>query len=101
MVVTLLGEHDIATSAEVRRALADVRGVPLVVVELADCTFMDSTVMGVLVSASRRAAAAGGRLVAVNADGIVAKALQITGIADLLHLSRDLEIDRLVQPQEP
>ena len=88
-MVTLLGDHDIATSHEVRRALADVRQVPLTVVELGDCTFVDSTVLGVLVGASRRAAEAGGRLVAVNASGIVARALELTGVDDLLHVTDD------------
>ena len=100
-VVTLSGEHDIASSHEVRRALAEVRDAPLVVVDLHECTFIDSTVLGVLVSASRRSAEVGRRLVAANASGIVAKALEITGLDELLQTTTDHPYGDLTAPANP
>ncbi|MCW2673539.1 MAG: anti-sigma factor antagonist [Frankiales bacterium] len=91
LLVELLGDHDIATSQEVRRALSGARHVPLVVVDFAACTFIDSTVLGVLAAASRRIAEGGGRLVGVHPSGIVAKALAITGLDGLLHTTDDVD----------
>lgn len=96
-VVALVGDHDIATSHEVRRALAEVNGAPLVVVDLTRCTFLDSTVLGVLVAASRRCADAGGRLIGINPSGVVAKALAITGIDELLQTTRDGVLDAALE----
>jgi anti-anti-sigma factor len=92
-VVMLVGDHDLATSHEVRRALAGLRTAPLVVVDLKECTFIDSTVLGVLATASRRLAEAGGRLIGVNPSGIVAKALAITGVDELLQTNTDHPIE--------
>jgi anti-anti-sigma factor len=93
LLVELVGDHDIATSPEVRRALARARHVPLVVVDFSACTFIDSTVLGVLAAASRRVAEGGGRLVGRNPSGIVAKALSITGLDELLETTRELDVD--------
>ena len=50
-VVTLVGEHDIATSRLVRRALLDTRGTAVTVLDLGQCTFVDSTILVVFVGA--------------------------------------------------
>ena len=96
-VVALVGDHDIGTSHEVRRALAEVRGAPLVVLDLTRCTFVDSTVLGVLTSASRRIAQGGGRLIGINPSGIVAKALAITGVDELLQTTRARVLDEALE----
>ena len=96
-LVALVGDHDISTSHEVRRALSETRGAELVVVDLGDCTFVDSTVLGVLVTASKRVAASGGRLFGVNADGVVRKALAVTGVGPLIVGTSELEQDEEVQ----
>jgi anti-anti-sigma factor len=44
--VSLHGEHDLASSETLRAALAPLLGD--LVVDLSDCTFMDSTVIAVL-----------------------------------------------------
>ena len=89
-VLSLVGEHDLATAPGIRQALTTLLpGTHLVVVDLAETTFLESTVIGVLVAALRRQSAAGHWLVAVNAQGIVARALGLTGVADLLGLTRE------------
>jgi anti-sigma B factor antagonist len=85
-VIRLVGEHDVATYSAVRRAFLDDQcsAAQLVVIDLAGCTFLDSTVLGVFVGAVRRARGRGARVCAVNATGIVERALSLTGLDDVL-----------------
>ena len=59
-VVALPGEHESYTAHKLERSLEGLidEAVP-VVVDLRETTFVDSTVVGVLIAASRRAATAG------------------------------------------
>jgi anti-sigma B factor antagonist len=106
-VVAALGEHDIATAPALRRVLYELSAdVPLVVLDFAETTFLDSTVLGVLVSGCKRSASHGHRIIGVNASGIVLKALEITGIGDLLQLAEtaanlDREIEALLARPNP
>jgi anti-anti-sigma factor len=94
-VVRLSGDHDLSSAALVREALREVADHRLVVLDLSGCTFVDSTVLGVLVAASRRTADAGGRLVGVGAQGIVRNALRVTAMEGLLHDEGSLDADAL------
>jgi anti-anti-sigma regulatory factor len=58
-------------------------------------------VLGVLASGSRRVREADGRLVAVNASGIVARALEITGVGELLDLAHDVDVADLLARTGP
>lgn len=49
--MVLRGEHDLTTKAAIGDALADAGDECDVLVDLAECTFIDSTVIGVLVLA--------------------------------------------------
>jgi anti-sigma B factor antagonist len=106
VVLALVGEHDIATAPELRRAMAELSSnVSLVVLDFDATDFVDSTVLGVIVGASRRAAAHGNRVIGVNAQGIVLKALHITGVDDLLQMPQrvvgiDAELEELLRGQE-
>ena len=82
-VLQLLGEHDVATASEVRLALQRSHA-QLVALDLAGTTFLDSTVLGVVVSAWKRFRADGRQLVAVNARGQVAKVLVLTKLDEIL-----------------
>lgn len=68
------GELDIVSAPELRGALDSLDEASLVVVDLAQVTFLDSTVLGVVVAAARRLAACGRRLIIANAWGISARA---------------------------
>ncbi|MET0419607.1 MAG: STAS domain-containing protein [Actinoplanes sp.] len=90
IVVTLTGECDLATQAELTSVLsAAVRGAPVVVVDVGGLRFLDSTGLHGLVTAHQEARAKGRHLYAVNAAGAVATVLDITGIGNLLRPPAD------------
>jgi anti-anti-sigma factor len=85
--IGLTGEVDLATEpalsdAVEKAVLAD--GITLIVIDLAETTFMDCFGMSALVRGARLAADNGRRLRAVNATGIALIVLQITRVADNL-----------------
>lgn len=90
-LVQLAGEHDLSTAPELRaeldRVLADGASV---VVDLSDVTFIDSSVVGVLLNAQRCSAALDGQAVAVvaPASGTPARLLDFVGAHDVLHIVR-------------
>ena len=61
-IVALLGEHDISTEPRLSRALNEAAKRSDVLVDLSECRFIDSSVIRVLASAARAAAARGERL---------------------------------------
>jgi anti-sigma B factor antagonist len=82
-VLTVRGELDLATSGQLRQALltACQGSARLVVVDLREAPFLDSTAFGVLVSASRRLDALGRSLLVANVAPAPAKALRVLGLA--------------------
>jgi anti-anti-sigma factor len=90
VVVELYGEHDLATREAVRVALASPRGD--VLVDLSECTFIGSTVIGTIVKAAQRLARAGHRLELAlpPPDSQVGKTLALAGIHDLLRVGDGL-----------
>jgi anti-sigma B factor antagonist len=80
-VVSLAGELDLYNAEEVRRALLDTLGdgAELLVVDLAEVTFIDSTALGVLIEARSRLADRDGFRLA--APGLEARrALEVSGL---------------------
>ena len=90
-IVTLHGEHDMATTAGIAVALAVAAGCPSVLVDVSDSTFIDSTV----ISAILRAAKGASTLELVAPKGRPARrGLDLTGVGDLIpiHDTRDAGI---------
>jgi anti-sigma B factor antagonist len=85
-VVTLVGEIDIFTTPRLRGALdeAFLSGSEEIVIDLAAVTFLDSTCIHALLSANRRARAAGVRLSIVPAADEVHRTFVIAGVDGLL-----------------
>jgi anti-anti-sigma regulatory factor len=83
-VVALRGEHDLLTREGVRVALASVRG--RVLVDLTACTFLDATIIGVLLARARRLDRIGSGLeVLLPVTGApVARVLELVHIRDLV-----------------
>lgn len=90
VILVVAGELDIATAPELREKLIEQfseGGRSSVVVDLTSVSFMDSTSLGVLVGAAKRAAAAEGwlRLVApAGTKGRIRRTLAITGLDQVM-----------------
>jgi anti-sigma B factor antagonist len=85
VLVTGVGQLDIATAPLLREELVDVfvRGAPAhLIVDLAGVEYADSTGLGVLVGARRRVAAEGGRM-SVVANDRVARVMRLSGLDQL------------------
>lgn len=90
-IVHVFGEVDIATSPQLERILlTSVRIGKRIVVDLAECSYIDSTVISVLLRAQR---ALGDHLRIVVADGGgVHRVLSITGVTQVLRLAPSLKL---------
>ena len=88
-VVTLRDEHDINTQQRVVRALEMTRGCRHVVVDLSECTFIDSSVIKVLLLASNELCKQGGLLELVIPQG---EHIAVRRIFELMSLERHLPI---------
>lgn len=93
--VRLDGELDLATAyAFDRRMLAvELRRPELILVDLRGLTMLDSTGLGRLISAHRRARRGGWRLVLVRGGRIVQRILQTTRVDELIEVTSDPDHD--------
>jgi anti-anti-sigma factor len=85
-VLQISGELDLASSPALEEALERVAAdsPQLVIIDLRELDFMDSTGLSVLIRAHQRALAAGHRLGIVNGSRQVRRLLTLTGVADRL-----------------
>ena len=84
-VVALRGELDIGVVEDLHELLtATIAHAPLIEIDLAAVTFIDSTVISTLISAHHRATAAGARLSVSNTTGHVHRVLDMTGVLPIL-----------------
>jgi anti-sigma B factor antagonist len=88
-VISVSGELDLASSPALEEELerAANSGTRLVVVDLRELEFMDSTGLSVLVRAHQRAAQNDQRFGLVNGSQQVQRLLSLTGVADRLMLA--------------
>jgi anti-sigma B factor antagonist len=98
-VVTLRGEHDLTTRAAIDNALTRAGDESHVLVDLSECTFIDSTVIGALVRAFQSFGERGRRLeLTIPPD---AKAIQrvakVAGLTTFLaiHETRDAGLESI------
>jgi anti-anti-sigma factor len=86
VIVTLRGEHDLDTKAELVAALAQASEHPKVLVDLCDCAFIDSAAVSVLIAASQTLTERAGRLELVIPPEAraVHRAAELTGLAAFL-----------------
>lgn len=99
-VIVLEGEHDLGTADDVRGAIVTAaESGDAVVIDLCPTTFVDSSILGLLLEARREAQEAD-RGFAVGCDGAaeaVSRVLEVTGLKDELpvHPDRAAAIDSL------
>src|SRR3954447_8382161 len=93
VVLDLAGELDLAVSARFRELVDGVAAdaPALVVADLEEVGFMDSTMLRELLRAHREVGGAGGRFVLAAAQPTVQRLLELTGTADVFDVaaSRD------------
>ena len=87
-VISVSGELDLATGPELEQALDGVSGSPaeLLVIDLRQLEFMDSTGLSIIVKAHQRLAGEGRELGLVKGPAQVQRLLDLTGVAERLRL---------------
>ena len=97
-VLTLTGELDLYRAPEIEDALAEAagrepdarsEGAHRLTVDLRSVTFIDSTMLGLLLAASRRHRARGAELKVLVGPQTPMTAFEVTGVDRLLAISRD------------
>jgi anti-sigma B factor antagonist len=90
-IVTVPAEVDVTNSGEVREALlaAVSQGVPVLIIDMSETTFCDSTGVHAIVAAHQRAAANGTGLRLVATE--VLHILTVVGVDQLIPVYPDLE----------
>ena len=82
-VLTISGEHDLSTAPNLRRRLATLldEGTPTIV-DLSPATFIDSSILGVILDGRRRAGEAqlGFSVLHANGANAVDRVLEVTGL---------------------
>lgn len=91
-IVSLGGEVDAHTAPRLDEELAGAieTGARRVVVDLAGTSFVDSTVLGVLLHAQRRLDGLEGRLVLVSDDPRILRVFELTGLDRQFQIERSL-----------
>ena len=92
-VVSVGGEIDVYTSPVLQERLVDVLkdGQSSITLDLERVTFLDSTGLGVLITALKRCRSADGDLVLVTAQPNVLKVLEITGLNDVFQVRNSVD----------
>jgi anti-sigma B factor antagonist len=92
-IFVLHGTMDIATSPTVRAALVEAAEHDRhdVIVDLSNLDFLDSTGLGALIGAHKRAKEHGGRVRLVVRDGQILRLLRITGLLGVFATYSTLE----------
>jgi anti-sigma B factor antagonist len=84
-IVTLHGEHDLASAAQLAVALAVAAGCPNILVDMSDSDFIDSSVISAFLRAAGKARQRDGALeLVVPEGGIARRALDLAGVPPLL-----------------
>ena len=103
-IVTLSGDHDLATRPRLAAALEAARGQKNLIVDLTPCTFVDSTIIGVLLSAyvtSQLATAQRLEVVGPPPGSYVGRALSVAGVGETLDMHASIAEARAAIDSDP
>jgi anti-sigma B factor antagonist len=91
-IVTLTGEVDLHTAPKLEHALDGVVGLggTAVALDLSEVSFVDSTVLGVLLRYRERLHDLGGEVVVVTEDRRVLRMFEVTGLDRVIVIERRL-----------
>jgi anti-sigma B factor antagonist len=104
-VIVLWGEHDLSTAPELRARLHDLGDAGGVIVDLDQTTFVDSSILGVLVGGLRRAREADvpfALVVGDDAHQAIRRIFELNGLYDVfpIYASRESALAALTTPGE-
>lgn len=93
MVYKLRGSLDMATAPSVRAALVEAadEGKHDIIVDCSMLEYLDSTGLGALIGAHKRASEHGGRLRIIVNDGPIQRLFSITGLMTVLSVYNSIE----------
>lgn len=93
IIFKLRGSLDLATAPTVRAALSEAteKGGQHLIVDLTQLEFLDSTGLGALIGAHRRAAERGGSLRLIVSNGPISRLLNITGLIAVFAVFASIE----------
>src|SRR5436190_22815929 len=88
-VIESHGEIDLVTAPDLKAALdgATDEGARCVVVDFEDVAFLDSTGIGVLLSAERKLRARGGKLIVICDEPLIRRVFEIAGLTGVLNIT--------------
>lgn len=87
----VVGELDLATTPKLERALEDSATALPLVLDLSDCTLVDSSGVRLLASSARQLRDAGHRLAVVTSDPGILRVLEITAVGELMSVHPTLD----------
>lgn len=91
VVVKVFGELDLATTPKLESALEESTSPLPLVLDLSDCTLIDSSGVRALVNAAREMRDAGHRLAVVASDPGILRVLEITAVDELMSIHPTLD----------
>src|SRR5690242_14179046 len=95
VVISLRGDHDLSTKPDLVAALRRVRRAPAaaIVLDLRQCTFVDSTIIGAILEARRQVSARAPNVSVVLPDdtSYVYRALSVVGLGALVPAHASIE----------
>jgi anti-sigma B factor antagonist len=104
-IVTLTGEVDLHTAPELEHALDGVVGLggTAVALDLSEVSFVDSTVLGALLTYRERLHDLGGEVVVVTQDRRVLRVFEVTGLDRVFVIERRLAdaVATITRPAAP
>lgn len=83
-VVHVRGDLDLATAPSLERTISEADDPERLVIDLTECSFVDSTALRVLTEAARNQSARGGELALVVTDPGIRRILEITAVDTVL-----------------
>lgn len=91
-LVTIRGDFDlqVAERASAELTRVEASAPELLVIDLSDLSFLDSSGMGVIAAAQARAADAGRRLLVVRPPPGVRRAFEVSGLDDVINMVDDV-----------
>ena len=90
-ILRLKGELDVSSSPALEDELSRLSGASVIVLDLSELEFIDSTGLGVLVKSHQHVRDAGGRRAIVEGGGQVKRLLELTGLDQQLTLVASLD----------